>query len=566
MSAFSLCPNFGIFYQGFDDGGKVLNGGLLYSYQAGTTTPLDTYTDVSGATANTNPIVFGSDGRPPSQIWLNTAYWYRFVLMDSLGNTIRSFDNTPSSSATVTLPGGSTSGGPLNQVSTTPTLVFTVQPSNVSQISIMSPAVQVSLTNGAGIVIYSYTGNITLAMGTGSSVLGGTTTVAAVNGVSTFSDLTLSLVESGDTLVASATGMVGATSNTFDVTAIVYSSTAHQTFDSSAAGIGAVLPWSSTAERFPSGYGDTVFIVMNQGAAPQYADTTFWRVDQNAGTIAQYQVGNGTVTNPVSSSNITEGGEIYFRPYASTGDLYKQDPDGTLKYFSTATTSDSGYGLIQGTRGLGNEFVGISNSYGARHYSSINWIAHTATDTAVTDATNTYGEPSKQYANIVNNRCFTYVNGGSYMLGYYDLSSNKIVGVVPYNAPTAPVSTSILNDVNGNFYGSNGNTKVYKWDAVSGALLGTATLTGTYGGGSVSLGCVTDDGYVWVQEQNPFVGLNWWKVAISTMTVSASGTLALHSGSLNWKMAIGTRFSDQTSPLLFISNAGTVYLGKMVSV
>ena len=50
--------------------GLPLNGGFLYTYLAGSSTPLATYTDSAGTIANTNPIIMGTDGRPPYEIWL----------------------------------------------------------------------------------------------------------------------------------------------------------------------------------------------------------------------------------------------------------------------------------------------------------------------------------------------------------------------------------------------------------------------------------------------------------------------------------------------------------------
>jgi len=83
-----------------------LAGGYIYTYQAGSSTPQATYTDSTGATANTNPIVLGTDGRPPSEIWFTSGYNYKFVLTDANNNTIQTLDNlygiigtTPSVSA-----------------------------------------------------------------------------------------------------------------------------------------------------------------------------------------------------------------------------------------------------------------------------------------------------------------------------------------------------------------------------------------------------------------------------------------------------------------------------------
>jgi len=73
--------------------GLPLSGGKIYTYQAGSSTPLATYTTVNGTIANANPIVLGTDGRTPSEIWLTYGYNYKFILQDSVGSTIATYDN-----------------------------------------------------------------------------------------------------------------------------------------------------------------------------------------------------------------------------------------------------------------------------------------------------------------------------------------------------------------------------------------------------------------------------------------------------------------------------------------
>jgi hypothetical protein len=73
--------------------GLPLSGGQLYSYQAGSSTPLATYTTVSGTIANANPIILGTDGRAPNEIWLTYGYNYKFILQDSGGGTIATYDD-----------------------------------------------------------------------------------------------------------------------------------------------------------------------------------------------------------------------------------------------------------------------------------------------------------------------------------------------------------------------------------------------------------------------------------------------------------------------------------------
>lgn len=77
----------------FADNGAMLSGGLLYSYVAGTTTPLATYTSSTGLVANANPIVLDAAGRTPNQIWLTSGSSYKFVLKTSAGVTIGTYDN-----------------------------------------------------------------------------------------------------------------------------------------------------------------------------------------------------------------------------------------------------------------------------------------------------------------------------------------------------------------------------------------------------------------------------------------------------------------------------------------
>jgi len=89
-----LSPVGGVAAQFFDNNGVPLTGGKLYTYAAGTTTPLATYTTLSGSTARTNPIILNSAGRVPDggEIWL-TSTAYKFLLTDSTDVLIATYDN-----------------------------------------------------------------------------------------------------------------------------------------------------------------------------------------------------------------------------------------------------------------------------------------------------------------------------------------------------------------------------------------------------------------------------------------------------------------------------------------
>jgi uncharacterized repeat protein (TIGR01451 family) len=99
-------------------------------------------------------------------------------------------------------------------------LAFSQQPGNTVAGAVISPAVTVSILDAAG-NLTSSTANVTLAIGTNpnSGTLSGTPTVAAVDGVATFSNLSIDKAGTGYTLAASSDSLTGATSSAFDITA-----------------------------------------------------------------------------------------------------------------------------------------------------------------------------------------------------------------------------------------------------------------------------------------------------------------------------------------------------------
>src|SRR5256885_1585037 len=99
-------------------------------------------------------------------------------------------------------------------------LAFTVSPSNTVAGAAISPAVQVTAFDPAGNPVPSFTGSVTVALGNnpGGSTLSGTTAVAAVNGMASFSPLTLDKTGTSYALTATAAGLNPATSSGFNIT------------------------------------------------------------------------------------------------------------------------------------------------------------------------------------------------------------------------------------------------------------------------------------------------------------------------------------------------------------
>jgi len=80
--------------QFLDNSGNVLTGGKIYTYSAGTTTPLATYTNNLGTVPHSNPIILDAAGRiPGGEIWLSNGVLYKFVTKDANDVLIGTYDN-----------------------------------------------------------------------------------------------------------------------------------------------------------------------------------------------------------------------------------------------------------------------------------------------------------------------------------------------------------------------------------------------------------------------------------------------------------------------------------------
>ena len=90
-------------------------------------------------------------------------------------------------------------------------LAFGQSPTSAGASASLSPAVTVLVEDSLGNVVASDTSSVTMAIGNnpGGGTLSGTLTVAAVNGVATFNNLSINKTGSGYTLVASDTTGIG---------------------------------------------------------------------------------------------------------------------------------------------------------------------------------------------------------------------------------------------------------------------------------------------------------------------------------------------------------------------
>ena len=170
--------------------GNPLVGGKIYTYSAGTTTPLATYTDAGGLTANTNPIILNSLGQ--ADIWLTTLTSYKFSVYTSANVLLYTVDNiaapvdyltlaspppigntTPNTGAFTTL---TATTATVSGVTTTGTLTFSgggsmTKPSEVGIQSISASAASSALTISASTLSLDFR-STTLTSGTVTTVAG----------------------------------------------------------------------------------------------------------------------------------------------------------------------------------------------------------------------------------------------------------------------------------------------------------------------------------------------------------------------------------------------------------
>jgi hypothetical protein len=91
----------------FDANGNPLAGGKVFTYEAGTSTPLPTYTDQSGTVENTNPVILDSSGE--ADIWIGLGP-YKFVVKTASDivvttvDDIRPFDDATILDSSITTP------------------------------------------------------------------------------------------------------------------------------------------------------------------------------------------------------------------------------------------------------------------------------------------------------------------------------------------------------------------------------------------------------------------------------------------------------------------------------
>ncbi len=185
-------------------------------------------------------------------------------------------------------------------------LAFLVQPSNTATATAISPAVQVAILDANGNTVTSANNPVTIALANnpGDTTLGGTTTVNAVNGAATFSNLSITSIANGYTLTATSGTLTAATSAAFNITPYPIT----MTVQSALIGIGSTLNGSFTLTQPAPQGGGVVTLASSAPAVATIAPATVTvAAGQTTGAFTYTGVAAGNSNLTASATNYLTG-------------------------------------------------------------------------------------------------------------------------------------------------------------------------------------------------------------------------------------------------------------------
>jgi hypothetical protein len=185
-------------------------------------------------------------------------------------------------------------------------LAFLQQPTTTAINTPIAPPVTVEILDQNGNLIANSTLPVALSFSSnpGQSQLGGTTTVNAVNGIATFSNLTLGNVANGYALAATSSGLVQAVSTTFNVTPPPIMVTPFAPL----VGVTSTLPGTFTLSVPAPAGGVTVTLVSSAtGNVTVSPSTVTVPAGQTVGNFTYTGVGPGAATITASAANYFAG-------------------------------------------------------------------------------------------------------------------------------------------------------------------------------------------------------------------------------------------------------------------
>jgi 5-hydroxyisourate hydrolase-like protein (transthyretin family) len=377
-------------------------------------------------------------------------------------------------------PGASVSSAYVVWPHTAASLAFVQQPAQTAAGASISPAVTVKVLDTNGILYTGSNASVTIAIGTNPSggTLSGTLTQSAVNGVATFSNLSINKDGTGYTLTATSGTLSSATSNAFNITSntatklvfttqpgggtggtawttqpvVTLEDADGNTVTGTAqnvtlaiqnnAGPGGVLSGTTTvAVNTSTGVATFSGLSINKAGTGYTLTATGSTVDTTAGTVVSspFNITTGTATQlafTTSPSNSTGGVAFGTQPVVTLEDAGGNTVTGTAQNVTLAIQNNAGPGGVLS----GTTMVAVSTSTGQAIFSglSINKAGTGYTLTATGNAVSTT-------AGVVVSSAFNITTGTATQLAFTASPSNSTGGVA---FGTQPVVT--LEDAGGN--------------------------------------------------------------------------------------------------------------------
>ncbi len=279
-------------------------------------------------------------------------------------------------------------------------LAFTVQPSPSFVGSAIAPAIEVTARDPFGNTTAAFTGAVSVAIGAnpGSGALTGTPSHNAVAGVATFNDLQIDQPGIGYTLTASASGLTGATSATFDMVAAAgtsaWSNAAGGNWSNPANWSGGVVPGPTDIAviTLPGTYtvtfdvNDTIAGLQLGGSSGKQ---TLALSSKTLGLGAGSQINaNGVVS--LSSATLNGPGSI-----TNAGQLLVH---GLTTLNGPLSTTPTSFIRVQGNSAFGAATLAVANSF-----------VHNGT-IALTDSTSSYGAVLRLLSGTLTNSAGATIN------------------------------------------------------------------------------------------------------------------------------------------------------------
>ncbi len=347
MAAY-LSPVFGAGAQLFNNQGIVLAGGKIWTYQAGTTTPLGTWTDSTQVVVNANPIILDSAGRPPNEIWLQAGSQYKFILMDSNNNILGTWDfisGLNDISTSIIVSEWSATGLTPSYISATS---FSVTGNNTALFDI-NRRVKLVVSAGTvyGYVVSSVFGSVTTVViqpdSTGLDAGLSAVSVGLLDAVNVSVPQQYPMMNAPVVLTAAATTNIGAALST---TVTINGTTTITAFDSVLAGIYRFVNWNAAT---PITYnGTTMQLINNISRTNAAGDFSIFRSLGSGNWIEEvYQ--RRTVSSfsaPITNSlagdvSMVTAGTYYDGPTVAQGSIGTWFVSGTITIYDSTGTPPS---------------------------------------------------------------------------------------------------------------------------------------------------------------------------------------------------------------------------------